>query len=61
VAQERNALGLAQLSLAEKRGLPEIITDTRVEQVLSFVTLGEPTPGLKAVVDATRAAVGNAM
>jgi ABC-type phosphate transport system substrate-binding protein len=61
VAQEPNALGLAQLSLAEKRGLPEIATDTRVEQVLSFVTLGEPTSGVKAVIDATRAAVGNAM
>jgi phosphate transport system substrate-binding protein len=61
VAQERNAFGLAQLSLAVKSGLPEIVTDTRVEQVLSFVTLGEPTPALKAVINATRAAVGNAI
>ena len=61
VAQELNALGLAQLSLAAERGLPEIVTDTRVEQILSFVTLGEPTPDLKAVIDATRAAVRNAM
>jgi ABC-type phosphate transport system substrate-binding protein len=61
VAQERNALGLAQLSLAVKRGLPEIVTDAQVEQVLIFVTLGEPTPALKAVIDATRAAAGNAM
>jgi phosphate transport system substrate-binding protein len=60
VAQERNALGLAQLSLAVKSGLPEIVTDTRVEQVLSFVTLGEPPPALKAVIEATHAAVRNA-
>lgn len=54
VEQEPNALGFAQLSLARRKGLPEIATDKPVEQVLSLITLGEPTPAMKAVIDAAR-------
>jgi phosphate transport system substrate-binding protein len=61
IEQERNALGIAQLSLAKQKGLPEIVTDKPVEQLLSFVTLGEPTPAMKAVIDAARAAIDKTM
>ena len=54
VEQEPNALGFAQLSLARQKGLPEIVTDKPVEQTLSLITLGEPTPAMKAVIDAAR-------
>jgi ABC-type phosphate transport system substrate-binding protein len=61
VEQERNSLGIAQLSLARQKGLPEIVTEKPVEQALSLITLGEPTPAMKAVIDAARAAVGKTM
>jgi phosphate transport system substrate-binding protein len=61
VEQEPNALGIAQLSLAKQKGLPEVVTEKPVEQSLSLITLGEPTPAMKAVIDATRAAVEKTM
>lgn len=61
VEQESNALGFAQLSLAKQKGLPEIVTEAPVQQTLSLVTLGEPTPAMKAVIDAARAAVDKTM
>jgi phosphate transport system substrate-binding protein len=61
VEQEPNAMGIAQLSLAKQKGLPEIATDAPVEQSLSLVTLGEPTSAMKAVIDAARAAVDKTM
>ena len=61
VEQEPNALGIAQLSLAKQKGLPEIVTEKPVEQTLSLITLGEPTPAMKAVIDAARAAVEKTM
>lgn len=61
VEQEPNAVGFAQLSLAKQKSLPEIATDKPVEQRLSLITLGEPTPAMKAVIDAARTAVEQAM
>ena len=61
VEQEPNAMGIAQLSLAKQKGLPEVATERPVEQTLSLITLGEPTPAMKAVIDAARAAVENTM
>jgi phosphate transport system substrate-binding protein len=61
VEQEPNALGIAQLSLARLKGLPEIVTEKPVEQSLSLVTYGEPTPAMKAVIDAARSAVEKTM
>jgi len=61
VEQEPNSLGIAQLSLAKQKGLPEIVTDAPVEQTLSLVTFGDPTPAMKAVIDAARAAVEKSM
>jgi phosphate transport system substrate-binding protein len=61
VEQEPNAMGIAQLSLARQKGLPEIATERPVEQTLSLITLGEPTPAMKSVIDAARAAVDKTM
>ena len=61
VEQEPNAMGLAQRSLARQKGLPELATESPVEQSLSFVTLGEPTPQMKAVIGAARSAVEKSM
>lgn len=54
VEQEPGALGFAQLALLKQREIPELVTDKPVEQVLSLVTFGDPTPALKAVIDAAR-------
>jgi phosphate transport system substrate-binding protein len=59
--QSPNALGMAQLSLTRKKGLPEIATDRPIGQSLSLITLGEPTPAMRAVIDAARLAVSKAM
>jgi phosphate transport system substrate-binding protein len=54
VEQEPGAIGFAQVALAKQRNLPELQTDRPVEQTLSFVTLGAPTPAMQDVIDATR-------
>lgn len=61
VEQEPNAFGMAQLSLAKQKGLPEVVTDRPIEQVLGLITLGEPTPAMRAVIDAARAAADKTM
>lgn len=61
VEQEPNALGIAQLSLAKQKGLPELVTEKPVEQSLSLITLGDPTPSMKAVIDAARAVVAKTL
>jgi phosphate transport system substrate-binding protein len=61
VEQEPNAFGMAQLSLAKQKGLPDVVTDRPIELVLGLITLGEPTPAMKAVIDAARAAVDKTM
>ena len=61
VEQEPNALGFAQLGLTRQKGLPEVVTDKPIEQTLSLITLGEPTPAMKAVIDAARRAAAKTM
>jgi phosphate transport system substrate-binding protein len=61
VEQEPNVLAVGQLSIAKQKGLPEIVTDAPVEQILSLVTFGSPTPPMKAVIDAARTAVDKTM
>ena len=61
VEQESNAFGIAQLSLARQKGLPEIVTDKPIEQSLSLVTLGAPTPAMQAVIDAARNVLAHTM
>jgi phosphate transport system substrate-binding protein len=61
IEQTPNAFGMAQLSLARQKGLPEIVTEQPVEQSLSLITQGEPTAAMKAVIDATRQVVDKSM
>jgi phosphate transport system substrate-binding protein len=59
--QEPGVLGFAQLSLVKQRGIPEIVTDRPLETTLSLVTLDEPTPALRTVIEAARRIVNKAM
>jgi phosphate transport system substrate-binding protein len=60
IEQETGAFGIAQLGLSLKSAVTIVETDTPVEQVLSLVTLGDPRPSVKSVIDATRdAAIQN--
>lgn len=51
------ALGLSQLSIVNGANVNELKTDHTVEQHLALVTLGEPTPEMRKVIDAARAAM----
>ena len=53
-AQEPGALGIAQLALLSQPGVAEIATDLPVEQQLMLVTLGEPPPRIRSVIEAMR-------
>lgn len=54
VEQEPRALGVTQLGLAREHQLPELMTDRFIEQELSLVTLGKPTPGQNSLISAVR-------
>jgi len=54
VEQEPRALGIAQLGLVQEHQLPELMTDQVIEQELSLVTLGEPSPEQQTVINAVR-------
>jgi phosphate transport system substrate-binding protein len=54
VEQEPGYLGFAQMELANQRHSPELKTDYEIDQVLSLVTIGEPTKAMQAVIDAAR-------
>jgi phosphate transport system substrate-binding protein len=54
VMQEPGTLGLAQLGVARRAGVPELALDDPVDQTLSFVALGAPTPAMQSVIDAAR-------
>jgi hypothetical protein len=45
---------VTQLGLTREHHLPELATDQTIEQALSLVTLGEPSPTQRAVIDAVR-------
>lgn len=59
VEQEPRALGVAQLGLTKERQLPELATNQVIEQELSLVTLGEPSPAQQAVINAVRQVAAN--
>ena len=61
IEQEPGAIGFAQLALTKKRGLPELATEQPVEQTLSLVTLGDPTPAMTDVIEAARRAAEKIM
>jgi ABC-type phosphate transport system substrate-binding protein len=54
IEQEAGALGFTQLPLVRQRGLPELATDRPLQTTLSLVTLGDPTPAMRSVIDAAR-------
>jgi phosphate transport system substrate-binding protein len=54
VEQDPAAIGFAQLALVKQRGIPELVTDKPIEQVLSFVTFGAPSPAAKSVIESAR-------
>jgi phosphate transport system substrate-binding protein len=54
VAQERGALGITQLAIVKSSSAVELITDQRIDQVLSLVSLGDPSPNAIAVIEAFR-------
>jgi hypothetical protein len=53
-AQEPAFLGLAQVGNLQLKNLPEIELEQPVFQVLKFVTLDEPSPQARALIEATR-------
>ena len=61
IEQEASSLGFAQLALSKQRNLPELTTELPIEQTLSLVTFGDPTPAMKAVIEATRRAAETSM
>jgi phosphate transport system substrate-binding protein len=61
IEQEPGAFGFAQLALTKQRGLPELSTEAPIEQTLSLITFGDPTPAMKAVIEAARRAAEKVM
>jgi ABC-type phosphate transport system substrate-binding protein len=59
--QERGAIGFAQLTLTRQKGLPELVIERPIEQTLSLITLGDPTPAMRAVIQAARQAAEKSM
>lgn len=55
VEQEPAALGLAQRKITRGRAVADLATAAPIEQELSLVALGEPTPEATAVIEAARA------
>lgn len=55
IQQMPEGLGMAQLSLVEEAKLSELVTDRSVAQLLSVVSLGDPSPPALAVIEAMRA------
>ncbi|MFV0297797.1 MAG: substrate-binding domain-containing protein [Hyphomicrobiaceae bacterium] len=60
-SQLKNAIGIAQLSLVSTERVHELRTDEPVEQVLNYVTFGEPGPAARKVIEATRSLVSEGM
>lgn len=51
------ALGLSQSNIVKNSNCAELKTDTAIEQHLALVTLGDPTPEMRKVIDAARKAM----
>ncbi len=54
IQQMPEGLGMAQLALVEEAKLGELTTDGSIEQMLSVVSLGSPSPPALAVIQAMR-------
>ena len=54
------ALGLSQLSIVARSTAHELKTEHVIVQRLALVTLGDPTPAMRQVIDATRKVMASA-
>ena len=54
VAQLPGAIGVAQTGLASKANVNILDTGKPIAQTLAFVTIGEPEPKIRAVIEATQ-------
>jgi phosphate transport system substrate-binding protein len=54
VAQEPGAIGITQLAIVKSSSAVEMITDERIEQILSLVSLDDPSPAAMATIEAFR-------
>ena len=54
IAEDRGALGIAEVAMVKRHGLPELNTETFVGQPLYLVSLDEPTNAMREVIAATR-------
>ena len=54
VAQEPGAIGITQLAIVKSSSAVEMITDEPIEQILSLVSLDDPSPGAIATIQALR-------
>jgi phosphate transport system substrate-binding protein len=54
VEQTPEALGLSQLSIVKGGQVAELKLDGEIEQNLTLVTLGDPTPAMQKVIEAAR-------
>ena len=61
IEQEPGAIGFAQLALTKQKGLPELVTEKTIDQTLSLVTVGAPTPSMAEVIQAARRIAENIM
>jgi len=61
VEQLPEALGLAQRAIVMNSSARELEIDRPVEQRLNLVTLGDPTPEMRKVIDAARHIANTAM
>jgi len=59
VEQLPAAFGLAQIENLRGSRAVELSTDYPIERELNLVTLGDPSPGAQAVIDAVRAVVAS--
>lgn len=54
VEQVPEGLGLSQLSIVKGANVAELKLDSNIEQHLTLVTLGDPTPAMQKVIEAAR-------
>jgi phosphate transport system substrate-binding protein len=54
VAQDPGAIGITQLAIVKSSSAVEMITDESIEQILSLVSLDDPSPGAAATIEAFR-------
>jgi phosphate transport system substrate-binding protein len=54
VAQEPGAIGITQAAIVKSSSATEMITDERIAQILSLVSLDDPSPGAKSAIEAFR-------